>query len=73
VRPAMLTVRIPHCWSRGLRHPTLAMVLRLADALHLEPGMLVTNTVARLRAAECVRSSEPSSTSKHSEKEFTSC
>ena len=39
----------PSLLERGLRHPTLAMLLRLSDALHLEPERLLTQTVARLR------------------------
>ncbi len=39
----------PSLLERGLRHPTLAMLLRLSDALHLEPERLLTETVARLR------------------------
>jgi transcriptional regulator with XRE-family HTH domain len=39
----------PSLLERGLRHPTLAMLLRLSDALHLEPERLLIETVARLR------------------------
>jgi transcriptional regulator with XRE-family HTH domain len=39
----------PSLLERGLRHPTLRMLLRLSDALHLEPERLLIETVARLR------------------------
>lgn len=41
----------PSLVERGLRCPTLAMLLRLADALGVEPTRLVTETVKRLQAA----------------------
>jgi len=39
----------PSLLERGLRHPTLWMVLRLAHALDMEPTRLVIETVERLR------------------------
>jgi XRE family transcriptional regulator, regulator of sulfur utilization len=36
--------------ERGLRCPTLTMLLRLAHALRVEPALLVTETVRRLTA-----------------------
>jgi hypothetical protein len=39
----------PSLMERGLRGPSLAMLLRLADGLSVEPAWLVTETVARLR------------------------
>jgi hypothetical protein len=39
----------PSLMERGLRGPSLAMLLRLADGLGVEPAWLVTETVARLR------------------------
>ena len=39
----------PSMLERGLRHPTLYMLLRLADGLGVMPQQLVTDTVARLR------------------------
>jgi XRE family transcriptional regulator, regulator of sulfur utilization len=38
----------PSLVERGLRCPTLSMLLRLADALAIEPALLVTETVKRL-------------------------
>jgi len=38
----------PSLLERGLRGPTLAMLLRLADALGVAPARLVLDTVARL-------------------------
>jgi transcriptional regulator with XRE-family HTH domain len=40
----------PSMLERGLRQPTLGRVIAIADALHIEPAVLVTSTVARLRA-----------------------
>ena len=40
----------PSLLERGLRCPTLAMLLRLADGLDLEPAHLVTEAVKLLRA-----------------------
>lgn len=40
----------PSLVERGLRCPTLTMLLRLADALAVEPSRLVTETVERLQA-----------------------
>jgi hypothetical protein len=34
--------------QRGLRCPTLAMLLRLASALRIDPARLITETVQRL-------------------------
>jgi transcriptional regulator with XRE-family HTH domain len=42
----------PSLLERGLRGPTIAMLLRLASALEVGPGQLLTDTVARLRADE---------------------
>jgi transcriptional regulator with XRE-family HTH domain len=39
----------PSLLERGLRSPTLAMILRLAQAMNVEPERLVTETVRRLR------------------------
>jgi transcriptional regulator with XRE-family HTH domain len=39
----------PSMLERGLRQPTLAILLRLAWALTLEPAELVNRTIARLR------------------------
>jgi ribosome-binding protein aMBF1 (putative translation factor) len=39
----------PSLMERGLRGPSVAMLLRLADGLGVEPAWLVTETVARLR------------------------
>lgn len=41
----------PSLLERGLRCPTLAMVLRIADALNIQPERLVADTVARLKVA----------------------
>jgi transcriptional regulator with XRE-family HTH domain len=38
----------PSLLERGLRQPTLCMLLRLASALNMEPGLLVVATVLRL-------------------------
>jgi len=40
----------PSLVERGLRCPTLAMLLRLADALAVEPARLITETLKRLQA-----------------------
>jgi transcriptional regulator with XRE-family HTH domain len=40
----------PSLLERGLRCPTLTMLLRLADALAVEPARLVVETVKRLQA-----------------------
>lgn len=40
----------PSLVERGLRCPTLAMLLRLADALAIEPAQLVAETVKLLQA-----------------------
>jgi ribosome-binding protein aMBF1 (putative translation factor) len=39
----------PSLLERGLRHPTLAMLLRLSRALAVEPAELVNRTVRHLR------------------------
>jgi transcriptional regulator with XRE-family HTH domain len=39
----------PSLLERGLRTPTLSVVLRIGDALSIEPATLVNMTVARLR------------------------
>ena len=39
----------PSLLERGLRCPTLTMLLRLADALAVQPARLVTETVKRLQ------------------------
>jgi len=39
----------PSLMERGLRSPTLAMVLRLSEALNVEAVAIVADTVARLR------------------------
>jgi transcriptional regulator with XRE-family HTH domain len=39
----------PSLLERGLRQPTLAMLLRLAGALEIQPERLVTETVGRLQ------------------------
>jgi transcriptional regulator with XRE-family HTH domain len=39
----------PSLLERGLRQPTLAMLIAVAYALQIEPALLVTLTVARLR------------------------
>jgi hypothetical protein len=39
--------------QRGRRQPTLAIVLRLARALAMEPAELVNRTIARLRERGC--------------------
>jgi transcriptional regulator with XRE-family HTH domain len=39
----------PSLMERGLRQPTIGRVISIADALQIEPGKLVTMTVARLR------------------------
>jgi transcriptional regulator with XRE-family HTH domain len=39
----------PSLMERGLRHPTIGRVITIAHALRIEPGKLVTMTVARLR------------------------
>jgi len=38
----------PSLVERGLRCPTLAMLLRLASALRIDPARLITETVQRL-------------------------
>ncbi len=44
----------PSLLERGLRGPTVEMLLRLADALDVEPTRLVADTVERLRKeAQC--------------------
>jgi transcriptional regulator with XRE-family HTH domain len=40
----------PSLLERGRRQPTLCVLLNLAAALEVEPGLLVTMTVARLRS-----------------------
>jgi transcriptional regulator with XRE-family HTH domain len=42
----------PSLIERGLRQPTIGRVIAIADALRIEPGELVTMTVARLRRDE---------------------
>jgi len=39
----------PSLMERGLRQPTLAVVLTLADAFEIEAATLITMTVVRLR------------------------
>ncbi len=39
----------PSLMERGQRQPTLAIVLRVARALTMEPAELVNRTIARLR------------------------
>ncbi len=39
----------PSLLERGLRGPTVAMLLRLGDALDVEPSRLIADTVERLR------------------------
>ena len=39
----------PSLMECGKRHPTLCMLLRLADGLGVMPQQLVTDTVSRLR------------------------
>jgi transcriptional regulator with XRE-family HTH domain len=36
--------------ERGLRTPTLAVILRLANALRTTPSRLITETASRLRS-----------------------
>jgi transcriptional regulator with XRE-family HTH domain len=38
----------PSLLERGLRQPTLHMLLRLASAVGMEPGVMVTATAIRL-------------------------
>ncbi len=45
----------PSLLERGLRSPTICMLLRLADALRLEPAQLVNCTVEQLRQEESLR------------------
>lgn len=45
----------PSLLERGLRSPTICMLLRLADALGLEPAQLVNCTVEQLRQEESLR------------------
>lgn len=44
----------PSLLERGLRSPTVTMLLRLASALHVAPESLLTDTVARLVERERV-------------------
>jgi len=46
----------PSLLERGLRHPTLWMLLRLAEALGTPAECLVTDTVARLSTADIAAS-----------------
>jgi transcriptional regulator with XRE-family HTH domain len=46
---AGVDVTYPSLLERGLRQPTLAVVIALANALKVQPALLVTMTVARLR------------------------
>ncbi len=39
----------PSLLERGLRQPTLAVLIAVAHALEIEPALLVTMTVERLR------------------------
>jgi transcriptional regulator with XRE-family HTH domain len=39
----------PSLLERGLRQPTLEILLRIAEALRVEPAQLINDTVARLR------------------------
>jgi transcriptional regulator with XRE-family HTH domain len=40
----------PSLLERGLRQPTLAVLIAVAYALEIDPALLVTMTVARLRS-----------------------
>jgi transcriptional regulator with XRE-family HTH domain len=42
----------PSLLERGLRGPTVAMLLRLASALNVEPEHLVADTIARLSGSD---------------------
>jgi transcriptional regulator with XRE-family HTH domain len=42
----------PSLLERGLRQPTIGIVIDIASALHLQPGALVDMTMARLREGE---------------------
>jgi transcriptional regulator with XRE-family HTH domain len=39
----------PSMLERGIRHPTLAIMLRIADALGMEPTELLAATLVKLR------------------------
>jgi transcriptional regulator with XRE-family HTH domain len=39
----------PSLLERGLRHPTLFVVLRLARAVNMDPGLMVAATLAAVR------------------------
>jgi transcriptional regulator with XRE-family HTH domain len=45
----------PSLLERGLRTPTLGVVLRVGNALRIEPATLVNLTVARLREQGVIR------------------
>jgi transcriptional regulator with XRE-family HTH domain len=45
----------PSLLERGLRQPTIGIVIDVADALGLEPAMLVNMTVSRLRELGVIR------------------
>jgi transcriptional regulator with XRE-family HTH domain len=42
----------PSLLERGLRSPTIGMFFRIADALGIEPGMLVRMTIRRMQSGE---------------------
>ena len=42
----------PSLLERGLRTPTLGMFFRIADALGIEPGILVRMTIRRMQSGE---------------------
>ena len=42
----------PSLMERGLRHPTLATLLRLSRALEVEPAELINRTVREIRARD---------------------
>jgi transcriptional regulator with XRE-family HTH domain len=46
---ARLDPTTPSLLERGLRSPTLETIIKLEEALELEPGYLVAATVAALR------------------------
>ena len=42
----------PSLYERGLRTPTLSLVIEIAQALGLEPAQLVSETLERLREGQ---------------------
>ena len=42
----------PSLYERGLRTPTLSVVIEIAQALGLEPAQLVSETLERLREGQ---------------------